>query len=55
MTETVGTTSEESGTAAPRRGLTIERVHTTAGVHPYDDVVWEVVKQQSAEFAKAPK
>ncbi|GAA4931948.1 vitamin B12-dependent ribonucleotide reductase [Actinomycetospora succinea] len=41
MTETVGTTSEESGTAAPRRGLTIERVHTTAGVHPYDDVVWE--------------
>ncbi|WP_328308952.1 vitamin B12-dependent ribonucleotide reductase [Actinomycetospora sp. NBC_00405] len=41
MTETVGTTSEESGTAAPRRGLTIERVHTTAGVHPYDDVAWE--------------
>ncbi|MDD7938865.1 vitamin B12-dependent ribonucleotide reductase [Actinomycetospora lutea] len=41
MTETVGTTSEESGSAAPRRGLTIERVHTTAGVHPYDDVVWE--------------
>ena len=41
MTETVGTTSEESGTAAPRRGLTIGRVHTTAGVHPYDDVVWE--------------
>ncbi|MDF2979021.1 MAG: ribonucleoside-diphosphate reductase, adenosylcobalamin-dependent [Actinomycetospora sp.] len=41
MTETVGTTSEESGSAAPRRGLTIERVHTTAGVHPYDEVVWE--------------
>ncbi|GAA4797934.1 vitamin B12-dependent ribonucleotide reductase [Actinomycetospora chlora] len=41
MTETVGTTSEESDTAAPRRGLTIERVHTTPGVHPYDGVVWE--------------
>jgi ribonucleoside-diphosphate reductase alpha chain len=41
MTETVGTTSEESDTAAPRRGLTIERVHTTPGVHPYDEVVWE--------------
>ncbi|GLZ45208.1 ribonucleoside-diphosphate reductase subunit alpha [Actinomycetospora sp. NBRC 106375] len=41
MTETVGTTSGESDTAAPRRGLTIERVHTTPGVHPYDEVVWE--------------
>jgi ribonucleoside-diphosphate reductase alpha chain len=41
MTETVGTTSEESDPAAPRRGLTIERVHTTPGVHPYDEVVWE--------------
>src|SRR5690349_1917429 len=25
----------------PGQGLTIERVHTTAGVHPYDEVTWE--------------
>jgi ribonucleoside-diphosphate reductase alpha chain len=33
MTETVGTDQ--------RTGLTIERVHTTEGVHPYDEVTWE--------------
>jgi ribonucleoside-diphosphate reductase alpha chain len=22
-------------------GLTIERIHTTPGVHPYDEVTWE--------------
>src|SRR5689334_21761941 len=43
MTETVdGTTA---GTSKSRRnrgkGLTIERVYTTPGVHPYDDVTWE--------------
>ena len=25
----------------PGQGLTIERVHTTAGVHPYDEVTWQ--------------
>ena len=41
MTETV------DGTTAPTRrkgrgaGLTIERVYTTEGVHPYDGVTWE--------------
>jgi ribonucleoside-diphosphate reductase alpha chain len=25
----------------PGQGLTIARVHTTAGVHPYDEVTWE--------------
>ncbi|MFB9382041.1 vitamin B12-dependent ribonucleotide reductase [Pseudonocardia petroleophila] len=44
MTETVGTTSGR-GKKAPRAsrpaGLTIERIHTTAGVHPYDEVTWE--------------
>ncbi|MBW0113060.1 vitamin B12-dependent ribonucleotide reductase [Pseudonocardia sp. KRD-182] len=44
MTETVGTTSGR-GKKAPRSsrpaGLTIERIHTTAGVHPYDEVTWE--------------
>ncbi|WP_018686220.1 vitamin B12-dependent ribonucleotide reductase [Actinokineospora enzanensis] len=40
MTETVGTTAAEvAGT--PRPGLRVERVHTTAGVHPYDEVTWE--------------
>src|SRR3954466_1317404 len=27
--------------AADPRALTVERIHTTAGVHPYDEVVWE--------------
>ena len=27
--------------AAKGKGLTIERVFTTAGVHPYDEVTWE--------------
>ena len=38
MTETV------SGSAARksrRRGLKIRRIHTTAGMHPYDQVTWE--------------
>ncbi|GAA4552400.1 vitamin B12-dependent ribonucleotide reductase [Pseudonocardia xishanensis] len=26
---------------AGRRGLTVERLYTTAGVHPYDEVTWE--------------
>ena len=51
MTETVG--SQGSGTggakradrskavAAERGGLTIERIFTTPGVHPYDEVTWE--------------
>jgi len=56
MAETVGTSSESrpgrgkkstskspngAGSAAPARGITVERIHTTAGVHPYDEVVWE--------------
>lgn len=57
MTETVGTTSGSAeeprgatgsegtgGTASTtggRRGLRIERVFTTAGTHPYDEVAWE--------------
>ena len=28
-------------TATKPRGLTIERIYTTAGVHPYDEVAWE--------------
>jgi ribonucleoside-diphosphate reductase alpha chain len=37
MTETVDTS--ERGLADG--GLTIQRVHTTEGVHPYDEVTWE--------------
>jgi ribonucleoside-diphosphate reductase alpha chain len=37
MTETVGTDKEA---ATPQR-LTVRRVHTTEGVHPYDEVTWE--------------
>ncbi len=40
MTETVG--SEKSQDQAPKgKGLTIERLYTTEGVHPYDEVEWE--------------
>ena len=45
MTETVdGSTSRaQSGRARARKakGLSIERVYTTEGVHPYDAVTWE--------------
>ncbi len=46
MTETThGAAGGEvaKGSSAPRsgKGLTIERIYTTAGVHPYDEVTWE--------------
>jgi ribonucleoside-diphosphate reductase alpha chain len=44
MTETTSDTqsgSTRSGSRATQRGLTIERVYTTPGVHPYDEVTWE--------------
>jgi ribonucleoside-diphosphate reductase alpha chain len=45
MTETVGTTSgrskKSSGRSGKGAGLTIERIYTTPGVHPYDEVTWE--------------
>src|SRR6201999_4575395 len=40
MTETVsGTTAPKSKNA--RKGLRVNRIHTTKGVHPYDEVTWE--------------
>ncbi|MGX7826829.1 vitamin B12-dependent ribonucleotide reductase [Actinokineospora sp. 24-640] len=36
MTETVGTPADTA-----RRGLRMQRVYTTEGVHPYDEVTWE--------------
>ena len=49
MTETAGPPAAAPGrgrraarpTGERRRGLSIERVHTTEGVHPYDEVTWE--------------
>ena len=44
MTETVGTTAsgrKKGAGSGKRTGLTIDRIHTTAGVHPYDEVGWE--------------
>jgi ribonucleoside-diphosphate reductase alpha chain len=43
MTRAVGTPSGAGETARGRRsgGLRVERVWTTAGVHPYDEVTWE--------------
>jgi len=38
MTETVSAAATRKGR---RRGLKIRRIHTTAGVHPYDQVTWE--------------
>lgn len=42
MTETVGQSTSSSSSAAEGRklGLRMDRVYTTAGVHPYDEVTW---------------
>ena len=40
MTETFKA-GRDSRRGDPQRGLSVERVYTTAGVHPYDEVVWE--------------
>ncbi|HTU74179.1 MAG TPA: vitamin B12-dependent ribonucleotide reductase [Trebonia sp.] len=40
MTETTSGQAARKG-KKPRKGLTIERIYTTAGVHPYDEVDWE--------------
>ena len=43
MTETVSGASKPTGREgrAGTTGLTLERVYTTPGVHPYDEVTWE--------------
>ncbi|CAM5436225.1 Vitamin B12-dependent ribonucleotide reductase OS=Streptomyces alboniger OX=132473 GN=CP975_26765 PE=3 SV=1 [Streptomyces alboniger] len=43
MTETTSGPARGSRAKGPKagKGLRIERVHTTPGVHPYDEVVWE--------------
>lgn len=39
MTETVS--GAATGAAAKGKGLTLERVFSTEGVHPYDEIAWE--------------
>ncbi|SDP40710.1 ribonucleoside-diphosphate reductase class II [Klenkia soli] len=44
MTETTDRISsgrKRNGKSVERKGLTVQRVFTTAGVHPYDEVTWE--------------
>jgi len=44
MTETVGAASgrgKRSSAKGKQAGLTVERIYTTPGVHPYDEVTWE--------------
>ncbi len=40
MTETASGSARHSGRGA-RKGLTMRRIHTRPGIHPYDDVTWE--------------
>src|ERR1700756_66891 len=40
MTETTSGPAARKG-KRPRKGLTIQRINTTPGVHPYDEVAWE--------------
>src|SRR5690242_20229426 len=40
MTETASGAASRGGGKA-RKGLTIQRIHTREGVHPYDEVTWE--------------
>jgi ribonucleoside-diphosphate reductase alpha chain len=39
VTETTSSRATRKG--GKRKGLKIQRIHTTAGVHPYDEVTWE--------------
>jgi ribonucleoside-diphosphate reductase alpha chain len=43
MTETVGTRRDGGDAPRPRQaaGLRVERVYTTPGVHPYDEITWQ--------------
>src|SRR3954451_21808497 len=41
MTETVSTEGGTARSTRRARGLRLERVYTTSGLHPYDAVTWE--------------
>jgi len=40
MTETTSGPAARKG-KRPRKGLTVQRINTTPGMHPYDQVTWE--------------
>jgi ribonucleotide reductase alpha subunit len=40
MTETTASGAAQDGTGA-RKGLTLHRIHTREGVHPFDEITWE--------------
>lgn len=42
MTATARSTRRRTGSEGKGRGLTIDRVFTTEGVHPYDEVEWDL-------------
>ena len=41
MTETAGARAGARKGAKNGKGVLIERIYTTPGVHPYDEVTWE--------------
>jgi ribonucleoside-diphosphate reductase alpha chain len=41
MTETASGTASPGGKSKAAKGLTLRRIYTREGVHPYDDVTWE--------------
>ena len=41
MTETVSGAAKKGATPGPSNGLSINRVFSTEGVHPYDEITWE--------------
>ncbi|MFC6238014.1 vitamin B12-dependent ribonucleotide reductase [Longivirga aurantiaca] len=41
MTETTGAKASKKAATPRVAGLTIDRIYTTPGVHPYDEVTWE--------------
>src|SRR5580692_6484869 len=41
MTETVSGSAVRKGRRKSQGGLKVRRIHTTPGVHPYDQVTWE--------------
>jgi ribonucleoside-diphosphate reductase alpha chain len=41
MTETASGSTSQNGKGGARTGLTVRRINTSEGVHPYDEVTWE--------------
>ena len=41
MTETASGTASQGGKSRATKGLTLRRIYTRDGVHPYDEITWE--------------